>query len=85
MFMLHIEQDMTKHSTANAVSQSKKRAMLASLGELTQRMPLLLEIDHPCAQRHIADAHRLVEVCESCPIRLDCILFFFFLLSSIVP
>lgn len=47
----------------NALSSSKKRTLLASLDELTQRMPSLLDIDHPCAQRQIADARRMVEVC----------------------
>lgn len=37
--------------------------MLASLDELGDRMPSLLNIDHPCAQRQIADARRVVEVC----------------------
>lgn len=36
--------------------------MLASLNELKDQMPSLLEIDHPCAQSHIADACRMVEV-----------------------
>jgi len=48
----------------NILSKSKKKTMLTSLNELTEQMPSLLEIDHPCAQRHIADAHYLVEVCK---------------------
>ena len=28
-------------------------------------MPSLLDIDHPCAQRQIADARRVIEVCKS--------------------
>lgn len=36
--------------------------MLTSLDELAERMPSLLDIDHPCAQRQIADARRMVEV-----------------------
>ncbi|XP_028769402.1 kinesin-like protein KIN-14B isoform X2 [Neltuma alba] len=59
--MLKEIKNMTRHSTLNAVSKSKKRAMLASLDELTQRMPLLLEIDHPCAKGLIAGARHLVE------------------------
>ena len=37
--------------------------MLASLDELAERMPSLLDIDHPCVQRQIADARRVVQVC----------------------
>lgn len=44
------------------LSQSKKKAMLASLDELAERMPSLLDIDHPCAQRQIAEARHTVEV-----------------------
>ncbi|KAI4328137.1 hypothetical protein L6164_020518 [Bauhinia variegata] len=53
--------EMTRHSNVNSLSKSKKRTMLASLDELTERMPSLLEIDHPCAQRQIAEARRMVE------------------------
>lgn len=44
------------------LSQSKKKAMLASLDELAERMPSLLDVDHPCAQRQIAEARHTVEV-----------------------
>lgn len=37
--------------------------MLSSLDELAERMPSLLDIDHPCAQKHIEEARRMVEVC----------------------
>ncbi|XP_061353484.1 kinesin-like protein KIN-14B [Gastrolobium bilobum] len=53
--------DITRLSTMNTIGKSKKRTVLVSLDELTERMPSLLEIDHPCAQRHIADACRMVE------------------------
>lgn len=43
--------------------RSKKKALLASLNELSERMPSLLDVDHPCAQRQIADARNVVEVC----------------------
>lgn len=42
--------------------RSKKKALLASLDELAERMPSLLDVDHPCARRNIADARRLIEV-----------------------
>jgi len=48
----------------NILSKSKKRSTLASLDELAEQMPSLLQIDHPCAQRHIADARYMVEVCK---------------------
>lgn len=46
----------------NTLGKSRKKAMLASLDELAERMPSLLDIDHPCAQRHIEEARHAVEV-----------------------
>ena len=51
-----------RQSSVRTLTRSKKKAMLASLDELTERMPSLLDIDHPCAQRQITDARRMVEV-----------------------
>lgn len=51
-----------RQSSVHTLPKSKKKAMLASLDELTERMPSLLDIDHPCAQRQITDARRMVEV-----------------------
>ncbi|KAK3411723.1 hypothetical protein EUGRSUZ_I00476 [Eucalyptus grandis] len=53
--------DITRQSFVNTLSRSKKAAMLASLDELAERMPSLLDIDHPCAQKQISDAHSAVE------------------------
>ncbi|XWS29591.1 hypothetical protein CRYUN_Cryun24cG0041900 [Craigia yunnanensis] len=53
--------DIMRQSSVISMSRSKKKAMLASLDELGERMPSLLDIDHPCAQRQIADARCLVE------------------------
>ncbi|KOM26536.1 hypothetical protein LR48_Vigan284s002200 [Vigna angularis] len=53
--------DITKLSTVNTIEKSKKRTVLGSLDKLTEQMSSLLEIDHPCAQRYIADARRVVE------------------------
>ncbi|XP_014492749.1 kinesin-like protein KIN-14B [Vigna radiata var. radiata] len=53
--------DITRLSSVNILSKSKKKSMLASLDELKEQMPSLLQIDHPCAQRHIADARYMVE------------------------
>ncbi|EXC14623.1 Geminivirus Rep-interacting motor protein [Morus notabilis] len=53
--------DILRQSSVNTLSRSKKKAMLASLDELAERMPSLLNIDHPCAQRNIADARRVIQ------------------------
>ncbi|XP_004509684.1 kinesin-like protein KIN-14B isoform X2 [Cicer arietinum] len=62
--------DITRQSNVNILSKSKKRALLASLNELKEQMPSLLEIDHPCAQSHIANACHMV---EPIPEEEDCI------------
>ncbi|WCJ31983.1 Kinesin-like protein KIN-14B [Euphorbia peplus] len=53
--------DILRQSSVNTLSKSKKKAMLSLLDELGERMPSLLEIDHPCAQRQIADVRSMVE------------------------
>ncbi|KAL5705853.1 Kinesin-like protein KIN-14B [Ranunculus cassubicifolius] len=53
--------DTTRIASVNSLTKSKKRALLESLEELDERMPSLLEIDHPCAQRQIADARNFVQ------------------------
>ncbi|XP_065873020.1 kinesin-like protein KIN-14B isoform X2 [Euphorbia lathyris] len=53
--------DILRQSSVNTLSKTKKKAMLSLLDELGERMPSLLEIDHPCAQRQIADARSVVE------------------------
>lgn len=65
-----------RQSSGNTLIRSKKKALLASLDELVERMPSLLDIDHPCAQRQIADARRVVEVCS---LFTSCYLFILFL------
>lgn len=50
----------------STLSKSKKKQMLASLDELAERMPSLLDIDHPCAQRQIADARHMIQVSMKC-------------------
>ncbi|XP_057548370.1 kinesin-like protein KIN-14A isoform X2 [Amaranthus tricolor] len=54
---------ITRQGSINSLSKSKKRAMFTSLDELGEQMPSLLEIDHPCAPRQIAEARVIVEVC----------------------
>lgn len=51
-----------RQASQNSLTKSKKKALLASLVELSEQMPSLLEIDHPCAQKQIADARNAVEV-----------------------
>ncbi|KAJ8444968.1 hypothetical protein Cgig2_029162 [Carnegiea gigantea] len=53
--------DIIRLSSVNKLSRSKKKALLESLDELSERMPSLLDIDHPCAQRQIAEARSIVE------------------------
>ncbi|KAM3361392.1 hypothetical protein P3S68_016246 [Capsicum galapagoense] len=54
--------DIMSQSSVNTLDKSRKKAMLASLAELSERMPSLLDIDHPCAQRHIEEARHVFEV-----------------------
>ncbi|XP_050204784.1 kinesin-like protein KIN-14A isoform X2 [Mercurialis annua] len=53
--------DIMRQSSVNTLSRTKKKALLTALDELGERMPSLLEIDHPCAQGQIADARHVVE------------------------
>ncbi|KAH6823384.1 kinesin like protein for actin based chloroplast movement 1 [Perilla frutescens var. hirtella] len=56
--------DIMRQTSVNVLSKSKKRSLLASLDGLSEQMPSLLDIDHPCAQRHISEARYDVEVCR---------------------
>lgn len=62
---MYTDQDILRQSSVSTLSKSKKKVLLASLDELMERMPSLLDIDHPFAQRQIADARRVVEVCKT--------------------
>uniref|UniRef100_A0A7N0T783 Kinesin motor domain-containing protein n=1 Tax=Kalanchoe fedtschenkoi TaxID=63787 RepID=A0A7N0T783_KALFE len=53
--------EIVRQASVTKLSKSKKRALLEALDELTDRMPSLLDIDQPCAQRQIADAREMVE------------------------
>ncbi|MCL7036435.1 hypothetical protein MKW94_020733 [Papaver nudicaule] len=59
--MLKQIKDIMRLSAVSSLTKSKKKAFLESLDELTERMPSLLDVDHPCAQRHISDARSAVE------------------------
>lgn len=60
--ILKLVKDILRQSSVNTLSKSRKKALLASLDELAERMPSLLAIDHPCAQRHIDEARHAVEL-----------------------
>ncbi|KAK4796405.1 hypothetical protein SAY86_028731 [Trapa natans] len=53
--------EIVRQTSVKSLSKSKKKALLTSLDELTERMPSLLDIDHPCAKKQIADARHAVE------------------------
>ncbi|PIN16985.1 Kinesin (KAR3 subfamily) [Handroanthus impetiginosus] len=59
--ILNQVKDIMRQTSVTVLPKSKKRSMLASLDELSERMPSLLDIDHPCAQKHIAEARQAVE------------------------
>ena len=51
-----------RQSAVSIMSRSKKRGLVTALDDPSAQLSSLLEIDHPCAERHIADARRVVEV-----------------------
>ncbi|WOL06562.1 hypothetical protein Cni_G15296 [Canna indica] len=53
--------EIMRQTSTSSLTKSKKKAMLASLDELFDRMPSLLDIDHPCAKKHILEARKVVE------------------------
>ncbi|XP_019177353.1 PREDICTED: kinesin-like protein KIN-14B isoform X2 [Ipomoea nil] len=53
--------DIMRQSSVNSLGRSRKKATLSSLDELAERMPSLLDIDHPCARKQIEEARRIVE------------------------
>ncbi|XP_073044653.1 kinesin-like protein KIN-14B [Primulina eburnea] len=58
--MLKQVKDIMRQTSVNVLSKTKKNSLLASLDELTEQMPSLLDIDHPCAQNHITEARQAV-------------------------
>ncbi|KZV53775.1 hypothetical protein F511_00041 [Dorcoceras hygrometricum] len=58
--MLKQVKDIMRQTSVNVLSKSKKKSLLASLDELKEQMPSLLDIDHPCAQNHITEARQAV-------------------------
>ncbi|XP_073158813.1 kinesin-like protein KIN-14B isoform X2 [Henckelia pumila] len=58
--MLKQVKEIMRQTSVDALSKTKKKSLLASLDELTEQMPSLLDIDHPCAQNHITEARQAV-------------------------
>ncbi|XP_073289105.1 kinesin-like protein KIN-14B [Primulina huaijiensis] len=58
--MLKQVKDIMRQTSVNVLSKTKKNSLLASLDELMEQMPSLLDIDHPCAQNHITEARQAV-------------------------
>lgn len=54
--------DIMRQASVSVLSKTKKRSLLASLDGLSEQMPSLLDVDHPCAQRHIGEARKAVEL-----------------------
>lgn len=55
-------QEIIRQASASSLTKVKKKSLLASVDDLSARMPSLLDIDHPCAKRQILDARREIEV-----------------------
>ncbi|KAK9096692.1 hypothetical protein Sjap_022189 [Stephania japonica] len=53
--------DVMKQASVSSLPRSKKQLILTSLDEQMERMPSLLDVDQPCAQRQIADARTAIE------------------------
>eukprot|EP00249_Psilotum_nudum_P024264 c29136_g3_i1 orf=1113-5150(+) len=54
-------EEIKRDAPQKATVAAKKKLMLVALNSLSERMPALLTIDHPCAQKHILDAQKIVE------------------------
>lgn len=59
--MLKQVKEIMRQTSVSSLSKIKKKAILAQIDELSERMPSLLDIDHPCARRQILDVRRIVE------------------------
>ncbi|XP_072952795.1 kinesin-like protein KIN-14L [Typha angustifolia] len=63
--------EIMRQTSVSFLTKTKKKAMLASLDELSQQMPSLLDIDHPCAQKQISEARGVVEAIPEGDSHLD--------------
>ncbi|CAD6337227.1 unnamed protein product [Miscanthus lutarioriparius] len=53
--------EVMRQSSTRPMRKSKRKALLESLDDLLTQMPSLLDIDHPCAQKQIMEARKVVE------------------------
>ncbi|XP_078433642.1 kinesin-like protein KIN-14L [Wolffia australiana] len=63
--------EVMKYSSAHSLTKSKKKSLLSSLNELSEQMPSLLDIDHPCAQKEITEARQAIEAIPEDDTRLQ--------------
>ncbi|XP_066368987.1 kinesin-like protein KIN-14L isoform X1 [Miscanthus floridulus] len=59
--------EVMRQSSTRPMRKSKRKALLESLDDLLTQMPSLLDIDHPCAQKQIMEARKVVESLEEDP------------------
>ncbi|KAG8076865.1 hypothetical protein GUJ93_ZPchr0006g40720 [Zizania palustris] len=59
--------EVMRQSSTRLFRKSKKKALLESLDDLLAQMPSLLDIDHPCAQKQIMEARKVVESLQEDP------------------
>ncbi|KAG0492567.1 hypothetical protein HPP92_005965 [Vanilla planifolia] len=59
--ILNQVKEIMREASLSPLKKLRKEKLLASLDALSERMPSLLEIDHPCAQRQILKARRDIE------------------------
>ncbi|CAD6339809.1 unnamed protein product [Miscanthus lutarioriparius] len=53
--------EVMRQSSTRPMRKSKRKALLESLDDLLTQMPSLLDIDHPCAQKQIMEARKVVK------------------------
>ncbi|PUZ61319.1 hypothetical protein GQ55_4G267100 [Panicum hallii var. hallii] len=59
--------EVMRQSSTRPMRKSKRKSLLESLDDLLAQMPSLLDIDHPCAQKQIMEARKVVESLEEDP------------------
>ncbi|WVZ81961.1 hypothetical protein U9M48_029284 [Paspalum notatum var. saurae] len=59
--------EVIRQSSTRPMRKSKRKALLVSLDDLLAQMPSLLDMDHPCAQKQIMEARKVVESLEEDP------------------
>ncbi|KAF8660813.1 hypothetical protein HU200_057400 [Digitaria exilis] len=59
--------EVMRQSSTRPMRKSKRKSLLESLDDLLAQMPSLLDVDHPCAQKQIMEARKVVESLEEDP------------------